>query len=151
MPSGCRRSTSCRSTTEPGADREVEAASHARPLSHSVVAFRHTTDTRNVDEENAMQFVLLIYQGTTPLPNTDAWETLPKEEQRAIYADYAALNQDARVTGGPPLGLPQDARTVRVENGTTRTTDGPYLDQLGAVGGFAVLEADSLDEATEFA
>ena len=35
-----------------------------------------------------MQFVLLIYQGTTPLPNTDAWESLPAEEQQAIYADY---------------------------------------------------------------
>ena len=49
-----------------------------------------------------MQFVLLIYQGTTPLPNTDAWEALSADEQKAIYADYAALNKDSRVTGGPP-------------------------------------------------
>ena len=53
-----------------------------------------------------MQYVLLIYQGSTPLPNTPEWDTLPKEEQKAIYADYAALNQDSRITGGPPLGLP---------------------------------------------
>ena len=98
-----------------------------------------------------MQYVLLIYQGTTPLPNTPEWETLPKDEQKAIYADYAALNQDSRITGGPPLGLPQNARTVRVENGTTLATDGPYLDTKGAVGGFMVLEADSIDDATELA
>jgi hypothetical protein len=98
-----------------------------------------------------MQFVLLIYQGTTPLPNTDAWETLSSEEHKAIYADYAALNNDTRVTGGPPLGLPEDARTVRVDNGTTLTTDGPYVDTKGAVGGFLVLEADGIDDAVELA
>ena len=53
-----------------------------------------------------MQFVLLIYQGTTPLPNTDAWSALPKDEQRAIYADYAALNDTPGLSAGLPLGLP---------------------------------------------
>src|SRR2546426_603429 len=89
-----------------------------------------------------MQYVLLIYQGTTPLPNTPEWDTLPKQEQKAIYADYAALNQDSRITGGPPLGLPENARTVRVDNGTTIATDGPYLDTKGAFGGFMVLDGD---------
>ncbi len=64
-----------------------------------------------------MQFVLLIYQGTTPLPNTDAWSALPKDEQRAIYADYAALNDTPGLSAGLPLGLPEDAKTVRVEDG----------------------------------
>ena len=98
-----------------------------------------------------MQYALLIYQGSTPLPNTPEWDTLSKEEQKAIYADYAALNQDPRVTGGPPLGLPEDARTVRVDHGTTHATDGPYVDVKGAVGGSLVLEADTIDEAIEFA
>ena len=98
-----------------------------------------------------MQYALLIYQGSTPLPNTPEWDTLSKEEQKAIYADYAALNQDPRVTGGPPLGLPEDARTVRVDHGTTHATDGPYVDLKGAVGGFLVLDADSIDDAIELA
>ena len=42
-----------------------------------------------------MQFVMLIYQGTTPLPNTEAWEALRADEQKAIYADYATLKADA--------------------------------------------------------
>ena len=98
-----------------------------------------------------MQFVLMIYQGTTPLPGTDAWDMLPAEEQKAIYADYAAINKTAGVTPGPPLGLPDDARTVRVRNGTRETTEGPYLGPEGAVGGFMVLDADDLEHALELA
>ena len=64
------------------------------------------------------QFALMIYQGTTPLPGTDEWEALPKDEQTKVYADYASLNQTPGVTPGPPLGLPADARQpVRVAAG----------------------------------
>lgn len=98
-----------------------------------------------------MQFVLLIYQGTTPLPNTEAWEALPEDEQRAIYADYAAINKTPDVSPGPPLGLPEDAKTVRVENGKPVTRDGPYVDANGAVAGLMVFEADDLDAAIQLA
>jgi hypothetical protein len=97
-----------------------------------------------------MQFVMLIYQGTTPLPNTEAWEALPAEEQQAIYADYAALNKAPGLTAGLPLGLPEQAKAVRVDGGTTVTTDGPVVAD-GAVGGYFVLEADDLDAAIELA
>jgi hypothetical protein len=98
-----------------------------------------------------MQFVLLIYQGTTPLPNTDAWEALPAAEQKQIYADYAAINQTEGVTPGPPLGLPDQAKTVRVDNGKPVATDGPYAGSNGAVGGFMILEADDVDAAIALA
>jgi hypothetical protein len=98
-----------------------------------------------------MEFVLMIYQGTTPLPGSEAWDTLPAEEQQSIYADYAAVNQTAGVAPGPPLGLPQDAHTVRVRNGAIDTADGPYLGADGAVGGFMVFEADDLDAAIALA
>ena len=96
-----------------------------------------------------MQYVLLIHQGTTPLPDTDAWSALPQAEQTAIYADYAALNRDERITAGPPLGLPADARTVRVHDGATVTGEGPYHDD--PVGGYMLLEADDIDTAIEVA
>ena len=51
-----------------------------------------------------MQYVLLIYQGTTPLPNTPAWDALPASEQKQVYADYAAFNKTPGLTPGPPLG-----------------------------------------------
>ena len=98
-----------------------------------------------------MQFVLMIYQCTTPLPNTDAWSSLPATEQKAIYADYAALNKTPGVDPGLPLGVPQDAKTVRVDNGKTVTKDGPYVDTNGAVGGYVVFEADDLDAAIDLA
>lgn len=98
-----------------------------------------------------MQFVLLIYQGRTPLPNTPAWDALAGAEQQQIYADYAALNQTTGLTAGPPLGLPEAATTVRVAGGTPQTTTGPYAGADGALGGFAVLEADDLDTAVAVA
>jgi len=98
-----------------------------------------------------MKYVMLIYQGSTPLPGTDEWEARSQEEQRAIYTDYGALNQTPGVTSGPPLGLPQNATTVRVEGGKTLTTDGPFVGMKEAIGGFFVYEADNLDEAIELA
>jgi hypothetical protein len=98
-----------------------------------------------------MQFVLLIYQGTTPLPNTDAWSTLSSEEQQAVYADYAALNETPGLTPGLPLGLPADAKTVRVANGHAVTDDGPFAGTGGAVGGYVVLEADDAAAAIDLA
>jgi len=96
-----------------------------------------------------MQFVLLIHQGTSPLPDTDEWAALPQDEQTAIYADYAALNRDERITPGPPLGLPADARTVRVHDGATDAQPGSYHDD--PVGGFMIVEADDVDTAVEIA
>jgi hypothetical protein len=98
-----------------------------------------------------MQYVILIYQGTTPLPGSPEWESVPEEEQKQVFADYGALNQTPGVTPGPPLGLPENATTVRVEGGKTLTTDGPFVGMKEAVGGFFVLEADDLDAAIELA
>lgn len=98
-----------------------------------------------------MQFVLVIYHGSAPLPGTPEAESISEEEKSAVYADYAALNQLENVTGGPPLGLPENATTVVVENGSTVTAEGPYLDLKSAVGGFLVVEAEDLDAAVAIA
>jgi hypothetical protein len=98
-----------------------------------------------------MQFVLVIYHGTTPLPGTPAWKSVSQEEQKEAYADYEALNQMENLTPAPPLGLPENATTVRVENGSTVATAGPCFGAEGAVGGFYVLEAEDLDAAVAIA
>jgi hypothetical protein len=98
-----------------------------------------------------MQFVILIYQGTTPLPNTPEWEALSPDEQKAVYADYAALNKTEGLTPGLPLGLPDQATTVRVDNGQALATEGPYVDSKGAVGGYFVLDAEDLAAAVAVA
>lgn len=98
-----------------------------------------------------MKYVALIFQGTTPLPGTPAWDELPSDEQKAVYADYAVLNEHPGVTPGLPLGLPADATTVRVQDGKVLMTDGPFADTKEAIGGWFVLEADDLDAALEIA
>jgi hypothetical protein len=98
-----------------------------------------------------MQYVMLIIQGVTPLPGTEAWEKLSAEEQKQIYADYGNLNQDPRVTPGLPLGAPENATVVKVQEGKTITTDGPFVSTKEAIGGFFTFEADDLDAAIEIA
>jgi len=98
-----------------------------------------------------MQYLMLIYQGSTPLPGSPEWEALSQEEQRAVYEDYGAINQTPGVTPGLPLGLPENATTVRVQAGKTLTTDGPYVGMKEAVGGYLLLEADNVDAAIELA
>ena len=102
-------------------------------------------------EEMKMQFMLLIYQGTTPLPGTDRWNALPAEEQKRVYEEYGELNKAPGITPGLPLGLPKDAKTVRAKNGSAQVSDGPYVDALGAVGGYFIMEADDLDAAVKLA
>jgi hypothetical protein len=96
-----------------------------------------------------MKFVLLIYQGTTPLPGSDRWEALSKAEQTQIYADYAELNKTPGISAGLPLGLPEAARTIQVKDGKTEVKNGPHLAE--GVGGFSVYEAASMDEAIALA
>jgi hypothetical protein len=97
------------------------------------------------------QFVLMIYQGSTPLPGSAEWDAMPAEEQQSVYADYGAFNQTPGVSPGPPLGLPADARTVRVQDGNVDVAEGAHLGADGAVGGFAVVEAEDLDAAIAIA
>lgn len=98
-----------------------------------------------------MQFVLVIYHGTCPLPSTPEWESVSAEYKKAAYADYAALNKLENWNGAPPMGLPRDATTVTVKDGSVVLTDGPWLGLRHAVGGFAVVEAADLDAAVALA
>lgn len=98
-----------------------------------------------------MQFVLVIHHGSYPLPGTPQAESVSEEERKSAYAGWAALDEMENVAGGPPLGLPENATTVRVENGSTVTTSGPYRDAESAVGGFMVVDAEDLDAAVAIA
>jgi hypothetical protein len=99
-----------------------------------------------------MKYLLLIHQGDTPTPrDPDAWARLPEEEQKAVYADYQAINETPGVTPGLQLDEPETASTVRVEDGKTLITDGPFVAVKEAVGGWLVFEADDLDAAIELA
>jgi hypothetical protein len=99
-----------------------------------------------------MKYMLLIHQGDTPTPrDPEAWNRLSAEEQQAVFADYQAINQTPGVTPGVQMEAPEAATTVRVENGKTLTTDGPFVAIKEAIGGYLFLEADDLDAAIALA
>src|ERR1700733_9644492 len=100
-----------------------------------------------------MRFMLLIHQGTTPTPyDAEAWARLSPEEQQAVYADYKAISETPGVTPAPvQMQPPETATTVRVEDGRTLTTDGPFVETKEALGGYLFYEADDLDAAIELA
>jgi hypothetical protein len=99
-----------------------------------------------------MNYMLLIHQGDTPLPGTPEWSNLSADEQKQVFADYKAVNETPGVTpGNVRMQPPETATTVRVENGETLTTDGPFVSIKEALGGYLFFEADDLDAAIELA
>jgi hypothetical protein len=103
-------------------------------------------------KEEAMKYMLLIHQGSTPLPGSEEWNRLSEDEQKAVYADYKAINQTPGVTPADVrMQPPETATTVRVEDGETLTTDGPFVSTKEALGGYLFFEADDLDAAIELA
>ena len=99
-----------------------------------------------------MKYLLLIHQGDAPTPrDPEAWAKLSEEEQNQVFADYQALNQTPGVTPGIQMQGPEAATTVRVEDGQTLTTDGPFVTVKEALAGWLVYEADDLDAAIELA
>jgi hypothetical protein len=98
-----------------------------------------------------MKYMLLIHQGTTPTPGTPEWDGLSEAEQGQVYADYQAFSEAPGVTPGERLQGPESATTVRVSDGETLITDGPFAETKEALGGWATLEADDLDAAIELA
>ena len=100
-----------------------------------------------------MKYILLIHQGDAPTPySPDAWERLSEDEQKAVYSAYQAINGTPGVTpSGVQLQPPETATTVRVQDGKTLTTDGPFVAVKEALGGWLLFEADDLDAAIELA
>jgi hypothetical protein len=91
-----------------------------------------------------MKYALLIYSP----PNS---HDLPQEERDAVTGEYMALAQDSRCVASGELQPVETATTVRVQDGRTLTTDGPFADTKEVFGGYYIFEADNLDEAIDLA
>ncbi len=98
-----------------------------------------------------MKYMLLIHQGTTPVPGSPEWDKLSQDQQKAVFAAYGALNATPGFTPGEQMQPPETATTVREEDGETLATDGPFAETKEALGGYCFFEADDLDAAIELA
>jgi len=94
-----------------------------------------------------VKYALLIYPGET----LEQLEGLPEEERQSVVEEYLALTREPGVLGAAQLHPPEHTTTVRAENGTTLTTDGPFADTKEILGGLYLLEADNLDVALDVA
>jgi hypothetical protein len=99
-----------------------------------------------------MKYMLLIHQADAPTPrDPEAWGRLSQDEQTAVYQAYGEVSNTTGVTSGQELAAPETATTVRVDDGRTLTTDGPFVEIKEAIGGYLFFEADDLDAAIELA
>jgi hypothetical protein len=112
------------------------------------------------EKEEAMKFMLLIYQGDAARPGREgetneqavaAWERLSDDEQKQVFGEYQAINQTPGVSPGVQLQPPAAAKTVGGEGGKTFTTDGPFAETKEALGGYLIFEAKDIDAALELA
>ena len=96
-----------------------------------------------------MKYLALIYG------DEDVWSTFSEEEREQAYDRYRAFGEEGRaagvVVGGNELALTRDATTVRVREGETLVTDGPYAEVKEALGGYYLLECASMEEALDWA
>ena len=84
-----------------------------------------------------------------------AWTQMPGEEKDRIIRDYGALIRSlvksGQFRGGGPLAPTSSATTVRMKNGKTVFTDGPFAETKEQLGGYHVIECHNLDEALSIA
>jgi hypothetical protein len=99
------------------------------------------------EKEDAMKYMLLINLG----PKARDYPNMTEDEQKVIAAGWQAFNQIPGVTPGNQLQPPETATTVRVQDGKTLTTDGPFVEAKEAFDGYCILEADDLDAAIDVA
>jgi hypothetical protein len=81
------------------------------------------------------------------------WDSFDEKEREAVYAKYSAFGEAAgnKVIGGAELAPTRTATTVRVRDGETIVSDGPFAETKEQLGGFYVFECENLDEAESLA
>ena len=94
-----------------------------------------------------MKYLLQIYPGAA----MEELERLTADERQAIVDEYLAIGRSPGVVGGDQLQPFETATTVRVQDGETLLTDGPFVEAKEHLGGYLLVEADDLDATLELA
>ena len=96
-----------------------------------------------------MQYMLLIYDAE------QQWAALGEEERGKIFQEYGAYTRDLRESGafvaGDALQPTSTSTTVEYRDGKTLTTDGPFAETKEQLGGYYLVDVESIDEAIEWA
>jgi hypothetical protein len=96
-----------------------------------------------------MRYTLLIYA------SEQDWAGQTEEESQAVNQEYMTFTKDiidrGLMKGGEALQPTSTATSVRVRNGDTLTTDGPFAETKDQLGGFYLVDCKDLDEAVEVA
>jgi len=92
--------------------------------------------------------MLLVYLG-------EAWDTLGLAERQRMYNEQMRIAEEVTASGqylgGHPLHPPSTATSIRVRDGKRLVTDGPFAETREQLGGYFLIEAKDLDEATKIA
>jgi hypothetical protein len=96
-----------------------------------------------------MKYMLLIYH------DEQSWNAVPEADRQQIYLEYrnlrAQLEKSGQFVTGSQLQPVTTATTVRVRDGKELVTDGPFAETHEQLGGYFLIEAQNLDEATSIA
>jgi len=96
-----------------------------------------------------VQYLLLIYG------DQNGWESMSEEERGQVFQAYGTFTQELEdsgaMVGGNALQPTETATTVRVRNDETLTTDGPFAETKEQLGGYYLVDVNSIDEALEWA
>jgi hypothetical protein len=96
-----------------------------------------------------MQFMLLIYNDPTLLDALPAGQA--DADMRECLAHADELRRDGHLIQSQMLEAAETAKSVRIRNGRTTTTDGPFTEAKEVLGGFNLIEARDMDEALRIA
>jgi hypothetical protein len=101
------------------------------------------------EKEGDMQYMMLIYD------DEKLWASMSEEERGRVFQEYGTYTQELRDKGayvdGDPLQPTSTATTVRVRDGEQLTTDGPFAETKEQLGGYYIVDVETLDEAIEWA
>ena len=134
-----------------GAKRRYQSKYFFAPLVDLAILSRRRveSETFNHKGDKEMKYMLLIYD------NEQAWTRISEAEQRKIYGEYMQFTEDIKASrnylAGSQLHPIATASTVRVREGKELITDGPFAETHEQLGGYYLIEAKDLDEATKIA
>ena len=96
-----------------------------------------------------MQYLCLIYD------DENAWASMAEDERNAVFGEYNAFTESIKGSGnyvaGDALQPTSTATTVRIRDGETLVTDGPFAETKEQLGGYYLIDAKDVDEALKIA